>query len=274
MSAKNDLTIPLLPDKYYHIYNRGNNKADIFFNEENYRYFLEKLNQKLAGYFDIFGYCLLSNHFHLLIRVKSSDDIFASATRDFEHTNESFFKDYTLPWINRTGQGLTKQTQTKQELTNFKNLLVLSASFGDAKPKASDFPLDLDEVNFEIQLVSWVVSERFRGFMLGYAKAINKQQSRTGSLFQKGFRRKYINGDIAHLKTILMYIHHNPIHHFYTENYEDYSWSSYNAYLAGANSMICTDDALVWFGGRQEFENDAASYKNKKRMDYEWMIDE
>jgi hypothetical protein len=28
--------------------------------------------------------------------------------------------------------------------------------------------------------------------MLGYAKAINKQQQRTGSLLQKGFRRKNI----------------------------------------------------------------------------------
>jgi putative transposase len=269
MSAKNDLTIPLLPGKYYHIYNRGNNKGNIFFNEENYRYFLDKYNQKLSGYFDTIGYCLLSNHFHLLIRVKSPDEIFANAIKDFTHINESFYKDYTIPWVNRIGQKLAKQ-----DLTNFKNLLDLSISYGDTRPEPPDFPLDLDEVNFRTQLASWVVSERFRGFMLGYTKAINKQQVRTGSLFQKGFRRKYITEDIVHLKTVLMYIHHNPIHHFYTENYDDYIWSSYNAYLTGTIPLIRTDVTLALFGGRIEFETDAATYKNFKRTNYEWMIDE
>ena len=274
MSSKKDLTIPLLPDKYYYIYNRGNDKGNIFFNEENYLYFLEKIRQKLTGYIDILGYCLLENHFHLLIRGKSSDEIFFSALKDFEFINESFYKDYTVPWINRVGIELTKQDLTKQDITNFRNLLYLATSYGDTKPKASHFPIDLNEVKFQIQLASWVVSERFRGFMLGHAKAINKQQSSTGSLFQKGFRRKYINEDNIHLKTVLLYIHHNPIHHFYTEIYDDYIWSSYNAYLTGKDPKICSEDVLALFGGSLGFETEAVTYKNTKRTNYEWMIDE
>lgn len=83
---------------------------------------------------------------------------------------------------------MTSDLTPDSDLTNFRNLLnlsQLSQSYGDAHETNPEFPEDLKEVDFRTQLSSWVVSERFRGFMLGYAKAINKQESRTGSLLQK-----------------------------------------------------------------------------------------
>ncbi|MBK8824741.1 MAG: hypothetical protein IPN58_19655 [Anaerolineales bacterium] len=35
--------IPFIPNEYYHIYNRGNNREQIFFEETNYLYFLRGL---------------------------------------------------------------------------------------------------------------------------------------------------------------------------------------------------------------------------------------
>lgn len=55
---------------FYHIYNRGNNGGNIFFELENYRYFLKLLNKYISPVADVYCYCLLKNHFHLLIRVK------------------------------------------------------------------------------------------------------------------------------------------------------------------------------------------------------------
>jgi hypothetical protein len=37
-----DLNAPLLPEKFYHIYNRGINGEDLFKQERNYAYFLNK----------------------------------------------------------------------------------------------------------------------------------------------------------------------------------------------------------------------------------------
>jgi putative transposase len=62
--------IPLEPGKYYHVYNRGNNRDNIFYSDENYRYFLSKYDKYLSGYLNTYAYCLLPNHFHLLISVK------------------------------------------------------------------------------------------------------------------------------------------------------------------------------------------------------------
>ncbi|MBN2347606.1 MAG: hypothetical protein JXJ22_02145 [Bacteroidales bacterium] len=68
-------TIPLLPEKYYHIYNRGNNSETIFKEEKNYVYFLSLYSKYICPIVDTFVYCLLSNHFHFLIRIKKIEDI-------------------------------------------------------------------------------------------------------------------------------------------------------------------------------------------------------
>lgn len=66
---------PLLPGCYYHIYNRGNNSENIFIEEENYSYFLQKYTQHCFPVFDTYAYCLLKNHFHLFIRVRKVSEL-------------------------------------------------------------------------------------------------------------------------------------------------------------------------------------------------------
>lgn len=52
--------------KCYHIYNRSFEKTPIFLNQENYNFFIKKLSS-LNSYCSILAYCLMPNHFHLLI---------------------------------------------------------------------------------------------------------------------------------------------------------------------------------------------------------------
>jgi putative transposase len=67
--------IYLEPDKYYHIYNRGNAGDKLFYSEDNYNYFLEKYFQYIQPIADTLCFCLMPNHFHFLIRIKSLDVI-------------------------------------------------------------------------------------------------------------------------------------------------------------------------------------------------------
>lgn len=60
---------------YYHVYNRGNNKEDIFFEKANYHYFLQLMNKYISPVANIYSYCLLKNHFHILICTKFKADI-------------------------------------------------------------------------------------------------------------------------------------------------------------------------------------------------------
>lgn len=56
--------------KFYHVYNRTNNKELLFKEHENYFFFLRKYKQYLSSYIDTYAYCLMPNHFHFLIKVK------------------------------------------------------------------------------------------------------------------------------------------------------------------------------------------------------------
>jgi putative transposase len=66
---------PLEPEKYYHIYNRGVNGQNIFFEERNYDFFLQKYAQYVYPFVETFAYCLLKNHFHFLIKVRTEKEI-------------------------------------------------------------------------------------------------------------------------------------------------------------------------------------------------------
>jgi putative transposase len=57
----------------YHIYNHANGTENIFREEENYRYFLQQYAKYLGDVVDTYAYCLMPNHFHLLIGVKELD---------------------------------------------------------------------------------------------------------------------------------------------------------------------------------------------------------
>lgn len=53
----------------YHVINRGNNRQDVFHKEEDFQAFLGALAElKIRKPFELYGYCLMSNHFHLLMR--------------------------------------------------------------------------------------------------------------------------------------------------------------------------------------------------------------
>jgi putative transposase len=56
------------PEHVYHVYNRGNNKTNIFFFPKNYLYFLQKIKNEWLTYCDIYCYCLMPNHFHFMLQ--------------------------------------------------------------------------------------------------------------------------------------------------------------------------------------------------------------
>ncbi len=57
----------------YHIYNQGNNQRKIFFKRENYLFFLKKIKIYVSPYADIIAWCLMPNHFHLIILMREEE---------------------------------------------------------------------------------------------------------------------------------------------------------------------------------------------------------
>ncbi len=66
---------PLLADHICHITARAVGKEKLFLNEDNYRFFLKRYDKYITPVADTFAYCLLPNHFHLLVQVKPFDEL-------------------------------------------------------------------------------------------------------------------------------------------------------------------------------------------------------
>ncbi|MEW4925074.1 transposase [Algibacter sp. 2305UL17-15] len=89
---------------YYHIYNRGNNGQNIFLEDLNYNYFLQLIIKYLVPDFQIFSYCLLPNHFHILLRVKEECKL---PSQQFSNLFNAYTKAMNKKY-NRTGSLLEK----------------------------------------------------------------------------------------------------------------------------------------------------------------------
>lgn len=61
-------------DLCYHVLNRGNGRATVFHGDDDYRRFLDLLAEgRLRSPMRIVGYCLMPNHFHLLLWPRVDD---------------------------------------------------------------------------------------------------------------------------------------------------------------------------------------------------------
>jgi len=207
---------PLIYDTYYHIYNRGVNRENIFFEERNYDLFMRLYEKHLSSVTDLFAYCLLKNHFHLDLKVKSEEEILE-----------------------------TLKTLRVSSVSRVKTLKV-SMSSSSQEEGLHRKPLGSD------QLGSRYVSDQFSNFFNAYAKTINKTYGRTGSLFQHPFGRVPITTD-RQLWNVIAYIHQNPQKHRFVKDFRDWKWSSYGLILAEKPTKLRRDIVLEWFGGKESY---------------------
>ena len=100
--------VPFVEGYFYHVFNRGNNEDKLFFNNDNFVYFLRKYDQYLSDYLETYAFCLIPNHFHFFVKVKSN--VFAK---------ESFKK--SAPIENLSNKKLSNTDTSKQIIQQFSN---------------------------------------------------------------------------------------------------------------------------------------------------------
>jgi REP element-mobilizing transposase RayT len=126
----------------YHIYNRGNNKENIFIEEKNYNYFLEKLKQYIVPIADIYAYCLLKNHFHIVLRIKDREDIPEKFKEKIHLPFSNLFNAYSKSInkaYNRTGSLFQEHLQRNRiENENYLKQLIMYVHLNPIKHKFSD----------------------------------------------------------------------------------------------------------------------------------------
>ena len=85
----------------YHVFNRGNNLESIFKEPQNYNLFLNLVKKYLLKVADIYAYCLLDNHFHLLLRIKEKSEILDKSMQEKPYLGFSHFLNSYAQIINK-----------------------------------------------------------------------------------------------------------------------------------------------------------------------------
>ena len=177
--------------KVYHVYNRVVKKKKLFKENRNYDFFMGRLEKYVIPYVDLYSYCLLDNHFHLLFEVK-----------DLGTLKE-------LPNIELPNVGLANIELPKVELPN----------------------LELANIELpNLVSAHAIVSSAFRKMFQSYALAFNKQENRIGTLFQEPFKRAHIDTEEC-LQQMIYYIHFNPQKHKLINDFREYLYSSFANYI-------------------------------------------
>lgn len=65
---------PIKEGHFYHIYNRGAGRSDLFYTKKDYSEFMKKYYYYLFISVETYAYCLLKNHFHFLFRVRTFEE--------------------------------------------------------------------------------------------------------------------------------------------------------------------------------------------------------
>ncbi|MEZ4853163.1 transposase [Flavobacterium sp.] len=105
-----------------------------------------------------------------------------------------------------------------------------------------------------------IVTQAFSNLFNAYAKAYNKQQNRTGSLFEKHFKRIELTSD-EYLKNVIIYVHLNPYHHLNID-FVDFEFSSYQNIVNNSESLVNKFEVINLF---DDVDNFKYCHNSKKR---------
>lgn len=97
--------IAFLPNQYYHVFNRGAHRLEIFRSAGDYRYLLGKIKQQaLICDISVIAYFLMPNHFHFLLRQNGDVAIshFMQAFLKYNHSGTLFEGNFKAILVDNT----------------------------------------------------------------------------------------------------------------------------------------------------------------------------
>ncbi len=140
------------PDTFYHVVVRGNNREDIFKTTEDMYHFMRILNHAHRSFeFSIAAYCIMTNHYHLLI--SSKDDL----SKIMQQINRRY-SDYYAKYYNHVGR-IYQRRYFSKAVRGSKNLLAVSR-YIHRNPIETKVPMVDDLLNYPFSSFSYYQTEQ------------------------------------------------------------------------------------------------------------------
>lgn len=111
------------------------------------------------------------------------------------------------------------------------------------------------------QLTDMPISTWLHKLFVGYTQAINKQQKRSGTLFEGRSKHILIDND-DYLIYLMWYIHYNPVGAGLVSKHSDWPFSNYLDCVGKRNGTMVDKDLIRQrFGSMTEYEKFMESYQ-------------
>lgn len=250
----------LIKDNIYHIYNQGNNRQKIFYNRDNYGFFLQKMNDYLLPYCDVLAWCLMPNHFHWMVYVRESE--LEIPTSRGAITGKTEIDRVTS---NRESSRGAIAGRTEIDRVTLNREVSRGAIAGRTK---IDRVTQSHPVNGSITKRN--LNDSIAILLRSYTRAINVQQSRSGSLFRQKTKADCITNpqevspsyynlgfgtliyipdpDRDYPQICFNYIHQNPVKVGLVKNPYDWEYSSFRDLCGLRNGKLVCRQRVEGFG--------------------------
>lgn len=226
---------------YYHVVSRVVDRRRVFGDREKEVFRKILRNQEAFTGVRVVTYCLMSNHFHLLLEVPDRERL---APLDEQQLLDVLPLLYDGETVEGVRQELERARKTGDDRWHREILQRYERRRGDL----SQF---LKELKLRVTL-----------FM-------NKRLEREGTLWQSRFKSVLVEGAESALQTVAAYIDLNPIRSGMVKTPEDYRWSGYGEACGGGRGAPLARAGLTRIAGvmqrdpdfAQEWETTAAQYR-------------
>lgn len=213
----------------YHVFNQGNNRQQVFFRRENYLFFLKKIKQHVSPFADVLAWCLMPNHFHLMIYVKDSRGAAVDSKDNWGATNsEEESRGATVNSKDSRGATLSR---TPTELDLNRSIGIMLASYTRAINKQENFSGSLFRKGTK-------------------AVCLNEVNGVTPSwqAVQGAFRLNVNVPEWQYPQICFNYIHNNPVSAGLVNNPEDWEFSSYRDFTVLREGKLINREKAVELG--------------------------
>jgi len=216
-------------DQLYHVFNQGNNKQNIFFNDENYLFFLNKLREYILPYCDVLAWCLMPNHFHIMIKVNCVE-IFVTEpeTHPMPRNNQNSIRINTHPMTpsHRMSEKLPGKTRTLND-----SIAIILRSYTRAINKKYGFSGSLFRAKSKAVCLTLVDEITQAWFQSDGITSMNIQ-----------------NPEQQYPQVCYQYILQNPVRSGLVRNIEDWEYSSAKDALNLRNGTLINKEVIEEYG--------------------------
>ena len=199
----------------FHIYNRGNNSDKVFYSRRNYLFFIEKMNTYISPYADILAWCLMPNHFHLMVSVKEVELI------PLNTINQA---DIIDPFTGNEQAGIKPRTLNQ-------SIGIMLRSYTNAIHKQEGRTGALFQEETKAILLADNIS-----YISSYLP------SAFGTIITA-----YQDGDQSYAERCFRYIHQNPVSSHMVKKAENWEFSSYRDYAGLRNGKLVNKEKGMEF---------------------------